>query len=95
MKDGKITPSGKYSDMLNFGTHFAELDGSHKKALSTLDSLDEVTRSDKLGTSELDINLHYAQEVEENVGTKDVKTGKSDEINEQKGQLIKEEEREG
>ncbi|KAI9108146.1 hypothetical protein K1719_021019 [Acacia pycnantha] len=94
MKDGKITQSGKYSDMLNSGTHFAEPVGSHKKALSTLDSLDEVTGSDKLSTLEQDIDLLYAQEVEENVGTKDVKTGKSDEINEQKGQLIEEEERE-
>jgi len=55
MKNGKITQCGKYGDLLNSGADFMELVGAHKKALSTLDSLDGATVSNQnkhLGTYE-------------------------------------------
>ncbi|KAK1363254.1 hypothetical protein POM88_038815 [Heracleum sosnowskyi] len=39
MKDGRITQSGKYGDILNLGNYFMKLVGAHKTALSGLDSL--------------------------------------------------------
>ncbi|GAU31533.1 hypothetical protein TSUD_333090 [Trifolium subterraneum] len=48
MKDGKITQSGKYADLLNIGTDFMELVGAHREALSTLESLDGGKASNEI-----------------------------------------------
>ncbi|EXB96350.1 ABC transporter C family member 7 [Morus notabilis] len=40
MKDGRITQAGKYDEILNSGTDFMELVGTHKEALSTLNSVE-------------------------------------------------------
>ncbi|KAG2640047.1 hypothetical protein PVAP13_2KG066116 [Panicum virgatum] len=40
MRDGKVTQSGDYTEILKSGEQFMELVGSHKDALSTLDVLE-------------------------------------------------------
>jgi len=40
MRDGKVTQSGDYTEILKSGEEFMELVGSHKDALSTLDVLE-------------------------------------------------------
>ena len=42
MKDGRITQSGKYNDILNSGTDFMELVGAHKEAMSSLDGVGPI-----------------------------------------------------
>nr|GEV62739.1 isoform 2 of ABC transporter c family member 3 [Tanacetum cinerariifolium] len=37
MKDGRITQNGKYNDILNSGSKFIELVGTHKEALLEID----------------------------------------------------------
>ncbi|KAK2431897.1 ABC transporter C family member [Trifolium repens] len=90
MKEGKISQSGKYADLLNIGTDFMELIGAHREALSTLESLEGVKTSDKISTFEQDVNISGAHE-EVN---KDEQNGKEDDKGEPKGQLVQEEERE-
>ncbi|KAJ1392539.1 P-loop containing nucleoside triphosphate hydrolase [Sesbania bispinosa] len=94
MKDGNITQCGKYTDLLNTGTDFMELVGAHKKALSTLDSLDGGTVSDEISTLEQDGNVSGMHSVKEKEANKDENNGKTDDKDEQKGQLVQEEERE-
>ncbi|XP_061375641.1 ABC transporter C family member 3 isoform X2 [Gastrolobium bilobum] len=94
MKDGKITQCGKYNDLLNIGTDFLELVGAHKKALSTLDSLDGGTVSDEISSLEQDVNVSGTHDVKEKEAKEDEKNGKSDDKGEPKGQLVQEEERE-
>ncbi|XP_028212385.1 ABC transporter C family member 3-like isoform X2 [Glycine soja] len=84
MKDGKITQCGKYTDLLNSGTDFMELVGAHKKALSTLDSLDEVAKSNEISTLEQDVNVSSPHVFKEKEASRE----------EPKGQLVQEEERE-
>ncbi|QHN90835.1 ABC transporter C family member [Arachis hypogaea] len=94
MKDGKITQCGKYNDLLNSGNDFMELVGAHKKALSTLESLDGGTTSDEISTME-DGSVSSANgsiKVKEVNGYE--QNGKTDEKDEPKGQLVQEEERE-
>ncbi|KAI4354324.1 hypothetical protein L6164_003194 [Bauhinia variegata] len=90
MKDGKITQCGKYNDLFNSGTDFMELVGAHKKALSALDSLD----GGKITNPEQEVNVNGAEGVEENEERKNIKDSGVDDIVEQKGQLVQEEERE-
>ncbi|KAJ1392542.1 P-loop containing nucleoside triphosphate hydrolase [Sesbania bispinosa] len=92
MKDGKITQCGKYTDLLNTGTDFMELVGAHKKALSTLDSLDGGTVSDEISTLEQDGNVSGTHSVKEKEANNS--NGKTDDNDEPKGQLVQEEERE-
>lgn len=84
MKDGKVTQSGKYADLLDIGTDFMELVGAHREALSTLESLDGGKASNEISTSK--------QEVKE--ANKDEQNGKADDKGEPQGQLVQEEERE-
>ncbi|XLT64532.1 hypothetical protein HN873_020971 [Arachis hypogaea] len=91
MKDGKITQCGKYNDLLNSGTDFMELVGAHKKALSTLESLDGGTTSDEISTME-DGSVSSANgSIKEKEANGYEQNGKTDEP---KGQLVQEEERE-
>ncbi|QHO18811.1 hypothetical protein HN51_061541 [Arachis hypogaea] len=48
MKDGRITQSGKYNDILKSGTDFMELVGAHQEALSSIKSLERRTSSKSL-----------------------------------------------
>ncbi|RYR00653.1 hypothetical protein Ahy_B07g088781 isoform A [Arachis hypogaea] len=94
MKDGKITQCGKYNDLLNSGTDFMELVGAHKKALSTLESLDGGTTSDEIRTME-DGSVSSANgSIKEKEANGYEQNGKTDEKDEPKGQLVQEEERE-
>jgi ABC-type bacteriocin/lantibiotic exporter with double-glycine peptidase domain len=87
MKDGNITQSGKYADLLNIGTDFMELIGAHREALSTLESFDGGKTSNEISVLEKDVNISGAHE-EVN---KDEQNGDK---GEPKGQLVQEEERE-
>ncbi|GLJ28013.1 hypothetical protein SUGI_0550090 [Cryptomeria japonica] len=40
MRDGEITQTGKYEDILQSNTHFEELVGAHKKALKSIDDME-------------------------------------------------------
>ena len=92
MREGRITQSGKYNDILRSGTDFMELVGAHKAALSSIKSLERrptfktstTTKEDTSSVSyfELDKNVVYDQ------------NDTSDDIVEPKGQLVQEEERE-
>ncbi|KAK0599706.1 hypothetical protein LWI29_007846 [Acer saccharum] len=93
MKDGKITQAGKYSDILNSGTDFMELVGAHEQALSTLDSIESGTVSEKTSISKEngESSTNGDSKREENmVSQKD----KSNDAAGSKGQLVQEEERE-
>ncbi|XP_027369176.1 ABC transporter C family member 3-like isoform X2 [Abrus precatorius] len=94
MKDGRITQCGKYDDLLSNGTDFLELVGAHKKALSTLNSLDGETVSNEISASEQDVNVSATHDVQEKEANKDEPNGKTDDTSEPKGQLVQEEERE-
>ncbi|KAI4307898.1 hypothetical protein L6164_031025 [Bauhinia variegata] len=94
MKDGKITQSGKYNDILNSGTDFVELVGAHRESLSALKSLERKPTSKNLSVTVEDTDLlrEFGQEQKEE--NKDVENGKADDTNGPKGQLVQEEERE-
>ena len=88
MKDGKITQCGKYTDLLNSGADFMELVGAHKKALSTLDSLDGATVSNEINALEQDVNVSGTYGFKEKEARKDEQNGKSDKKSEPQGQLV-------
>lgn len=91
MKDGQITQAGKYGDILNSGSEFMELVGAHKKALSSLDSIEAESSSKELNTG-YDGGMGNIKVSEE---TRDVQNSKpQDDIVGPKGQLVHEEERE-
>ncbi|KAI4308026.1 hypothetical protein L6164_031145 [Bauhinia variegata] len=94
MKDGKITQSGKYNDILNSGTDFIELVGAHREALSALKSLERRPTSKNLRVTVEDTDLLREFGLEQKEENKDVQNGKADDTNEPKGQLVQEEERE-
>ncbi|MED6199932.1 Canalicular multispecific organic anion transporter 2 [Stylosanthes scabra] len=95
MKDGEITQCGKYADLLKNGTDFMELVGAHKKALSTLDSMDEGVVSNEISTLEQDSDVPISQGGEKEEEKKDEQNGKiGNKGDEAKGQLVQEEERE-
>ncbi|KAJ7963673.1 ABC transporter C family member 3 [Quillaja saponaria] len=94
MKDGKITQSGKYNDILHSGTDFMELVGAHEKALSALDSLAGEAVCEKLSRTKQDVHVSGAQDVESRDGNKDLQNGITNDIVGPKGQLVQEEERE-
>ncbi|KAG4923895.1 hypothetical protein JHK87_049435 [Glycine soja] len=71
MREGRITQSGKYNDILRSGTDFMELVGEHKAALSSIKSFERrptfktstTTKEDTSSVScfELDKNVVYDQ----------------------------------
>ncbi|CAI8586992.1 unnamed protein product [Vicia faba] len=90
MKDGKITQSGKYADLLNIGTDFMELVGAHREALSTLESSGEGKESNEISKLEPEVTISGTHE-EVN---KNEQNGKADDdTGEPKGQLVQDEER--
>ncbi|KAG4176950.1 hypothetical protein ERO13_A11G277000v2 [Gossypium hirsutum] len=92
MKDGRIVQAGKYNDILNSGTDFMELVGAHKKALSTLVTIEASSVFEQtISEGECDIGTTNGKvQKEENQGDK---SGKVDDVG-PKGQLVQEEERE-
>uniref|UniRef100_A0A7N2M8J5 ABC-type xenobiotic transporter n=1 Tax=Quercus lobata TaxID=97700 RepID=A0A7N2M8J5_QUELO len=92
MKDGRITQSGKYNDILNSGTDFMELVGAHKEAFSGLDFTMAGSVSGSM--SKEGGNLDSTNWVVEKQEDKDVQNCKEDDVVSSKGQIIQEEERE-
>lgn len=94
MKEGRITQSGKYNDILRSGTDFMELVGAHRAALSSVKSLERrhTFKSSSITMKDTDSlsDFEHEQEVE-NI---DDQIGKSEDTIEPKGQLVQEEERE-
>ncbi|XP_006839138.3 ABC transporter C family member 3 isoform X1 [Amborella trichopoda] len=93
MRDGKITQAGKYDSILSFGTDFMGLVDAHNKALEAIDSV-------KLGKQE-SRDLESSQNTVKTSTSAEPKLdflgGKVNEPvveNQNKGQLIQEEERE-
>ncbi|KAK1397129.1 ABC-type xenobiotic transporter [Heracleum sosnowskyi] len=85
MKDGCITQSGKYGEVLNLGSEFMELVVAHEKALSAIDPIEAGFVSKDNMTE----NIKSSEE------TRDVEYDKPPEdIMGPKGQLVQEEERE-
>ncbi|XP_054797747.1 ABC transporter C family member 3-like [Prosopis cineraria] len=92
MRDGKITQSGKYNDILNSGTDFMELVGAHREALSAIKSLERKPTSKEINSTVNETDTLSKFGLEENVENKDVQ--KEDDKGGSKGQLVQEEERE-
>ncbi|XP_060673755.1 ABC transporter C family member 3-like [Ziziphus jujuba] len=92
MKDGVITQYGKYNDLLNSGADFMELVGAHKKALSTINSL-EARTVENISLYTKDICFTSTNEVMEKVENKYAQNNKTYGVVPE-GQLVQEEERE-
>ncbi|KAF8409705.1 hypothetical protein HHK36_005784 [Tetracentron sinense] len=93
MKDGRITQAGKYNDILSTGTDFLELVAAHKKALSTLDSI-EAGPAENLSHVEEDGDVGRAKEVVHQEEKRDSEKDETNDVVGLKGQLVQEEERE-
>ncbi|XP_057844849.2 putative ABC transporter C family member 15 isoform X2 [Cryptomeria japonica] len=106
MRDGEITQTGKYEDILQSNTHFEELVGAHKKALKSIDDMEnseilssqvlfEGSSTDKK-TSVKDVNhekLQKAQKVHEEIESQNQRENEKDK-EDRSSQLVQEEERE-
>ncbi|EHA8591023.1 putative ABC transporter C family member 3-like [Cocos nucifera] len=94
MKDGKIIQAGKYDEILNLGTEFMELVGSHKDALALLDSMDvavnALNSTVEVGFCDTGSSAQASHKVEQEDAQNDI----SDNVCRQEGQLVQEEERE-
>src|SRR4051812_33864140 len=94
MKEGRITQSGKYNDILTSGTDFMELVGAHRAALSSVKSLQ---RRPTFKTSRItgeDTGSLSDFELEQEIDKVDDPNVKLDETIVRKGQLVQEEESE-
>ncbi|XP_058788044.1 ABC transporter C family member 3-like isoform X3 [Vicia villosa] len=94
MKEGRITQSGKYNDILTSGTDFMELVGAHRAALSSVKSLQ---RRPTFKTSRItgeDTGSLSDFELEQEIEKVDDPNDKLDETIVPKGQLVQEEESE-
>ncbi|KAK7305217.1 hypothetical protein VNO77_43118 [Canavalia gladiata] len=94
MREGRITQSGKYNDILRSGTDFMELVGAHRAALSSLKSLERRPTFKASTTSKEDTNSLSDFELEKNEENIDDQNDKPNDTAEPKGQLVQEEERE-
>jgi ABC-type bacteriocin/lantibiotic exporter with double-glycine peptidase domain len=94
MKDGRITQSGKYNDILTSGTDFMELVGAHRAALSSVKSLERRNTFKESSITGEDTGLLSDFELEQEVENIDDRNGKLDDTAEPKGQLVQDEERE-
>src|ERR1051325_2238203 len=94
MKEGRITQSGKYNDILMSGTDFMELVGAHRAALSSVKSLERGLTFKSLSiTGENTCSLSDF-ELEQEVENIDDRNSNLDETIVPKGQLFHDEERE-
>lgn len=94
MKEGRITQSGKYNDILTSGTDFMELVGAHRAALSSVKSLERRNTFKKSSITEEDTVLLSDSELEQEVENIDDQKGKLHGTSDGKGQLVQHEERE-
>lgn len=94
MKEGRITQSGKYNDILTSGTDFMELVGAHRAALSSVKSLERRNTFKKSSITEEDTVLLSDSEIEQEVENIDDQKGKLHGTSDGKGQLVQDEERE-
>ncbi|KAK9932339.1 hypothetical protein M0R45_019580 [Rubus argutus] len=93
MKDGRITQSGKFNDILNSGTDFMDLVGAHNEALSTLDSIGKEP-VETTSINEEDSNSASTNGTVQKLDNRDVQDSKPEDLGVPKGQLVQEEERE-
>ncbi|CAJ2659690.1 unnamed protein product [Trifolium pratense] len=94
MKDGRITQSGKYNDILTSGTDFMELVSAHRAALSSVKSLERRNTFKESSITGEDTGLLSDFELEQEVENIDDRNDKLDDTVEVKGQLVQDEERE-
>jgi ABC-type bacteriocin/lantibiotic exporter with double-glycine peptidase domain len=94
MKDGRITQSGKYNDILTSGTDFMELVGAHRAALSSVKSLERRNTFKESSITGEDTGLLSDFELEQEAENIDEQNSKLDDTAEPKGQLVQDEERE-
>ncbi|KAG2394743.1 ABC transporter C family member 3 [Vigna angularis] len=94
MREGRITQSGKYNDILKTGTDFMELVGAHRAALSSIKSLERRPTFKASSTTDEKTNSLSDFELEQNVEDIRVENEKPNGTVEPKGQLVQEEERE-
>jgi len=94
MREGRITQSGKYNDILKTGTDFMELVGAHTAALSSIKSLERRPTFKTSSTTEEKTNSLSDFELEKNVENIHGENDKRNDTDEPKGQLVQEEERE-
>ncbi|KAL2322778.1 hypothetical protein Fmac_027157 [Flemingia macrophylla] len=94
LRDGWITQSGKYNEILKTGTDFMELVAAHKAALSSIKSLERRPTFKTSSTSKEETNSISDSELELNVENIYDQNDKSDDTVDPHGQLVQEEERE-
>ncbi|KEH33999.1 multidrug resistance protein ABC transporter family protein [Medicago truncatula] len=94
MKEGRITQSGKYNDILTSGTDFMELVGAHRAVLPSVKSLERRNTFKKSSITEEDTVLSSDFELEQEVENIGDRKGKLDDTVKPKGQLVQDEERE-
>lgn len=91
MKDGRIAQAGKYDEILGSGEEFMELVGAHKDALTTLDAIDAMNRSNMSSSCSGTVKLKLSRSLS---SSEKKDKANEDEGNAQSGQLVQEEERE-
>ncbi|XP_014518631.1 ABC transporter C family member 3 isoform X2 [Vigna radiata var. radiata] len=95
MREGRITQSGKFNDILRSGTDFMELVDAHRAALSSsIKSLERRPTFKQPSSTKENKNSLTDFEYEENEENIHDKKDNKDDRNESKGQLVQEEERE-
>ncbi|KOM52354.1 hypothetical protein LR48_Vigan09g101300 [Vigna angularis] len=94
MREGRITQSGKYNDILKTGTDFMELVDAHRAALSSIKSLERRSTFKASSATDEKTNSLSDFELEQNVEDIHVENDKPNDTVEPKGQLVQEEERE-
>ncbi|CAK8565713.1 unnamed protein product [Lathyrus sativus] len=94
MKDGRITQSGKYNDILTSGTDFMELVGAHRAAFSSVKSLERGPTFKSSSITGEDTSSLSDFELEQEVENIDDRNSNLDETIVPKGQLVQDEERE-
>ncbi|XP_042515828.1 ABC transporter C family member 3-like [Macadamia integrifolia] len=90
MRDGKITQTGKYEEILSSGTDFMELVGAHNKALEYLNCINHGVALDNL-INEEDDNILCS---EKSIQNDEPKNYKIENLEGSESQLVQEEKRE-
>ncbi|XP_043705047.1 ABC transporter C family member 3-like [Telopea speciosissima] len=94
MRDGRITQTGKYKEILSSGTDFMELMSAHKKALANINSIKGGNALDNLTKDEEDESLLYSEKSIQDDEECDLKNHKTEKLVGSEGQLVREEKRE-
>ncbi|XP_042497599.1 ABC transporter C family member 3-like [Macadamia integrifolia] len=93
MRDGRITQTGKYEEILSSGTDFMELVATHKKDLEVLNSVKHGAALDDLIIGEEDGNMCSDKPIKDDK-EREPKNCKTEKLVQSKGQLVEEEKRE-